>query len=129
MVRHGTGATRRPPDQVHVGDRCAGQRRAIGRDRARRLLTSGLACPHCRPGIELRNPDSQCGPSRVGPGARTPRRYGCLTGYGDTSLASTAAAVVSGRLRPSSTGIRARKPAITAPSEVARSGPWRGRPR
>ncbi|GGV91398.1 DUF6233 domain-containing protein [Streptomyces massasporeus] len=56
IVQLGIG-TGRPPVQIHAGDCYAAgnRRRAINRDEARRLLTSGLpACPHCQPDIDLR---------------------------------------------------------------------------
>ncbi|MDF3299063.1 DUF6233 domain-containing protein [Streptomyces tropicalis] len=55
LVELGIGSGR-PPVQVHAGD-CfmAGERRRpVGRDEARRLLTTGLkACAHCRPDTRL----------------------------------------------------------------------------
>ncbi|MGW0602136.1 DUF6233 domain-containing protein [Streptomyces sp. NPDC002776] len=55
IVELGIGSSQ-PPVEVHVGDcHMAGKRRrAVSRDEARRLLTTGLrACTHCQPDTQL----------------------------------------------------------------------------
>ncbi|MET7456852.1 DUF6233 domain-containing protein [Streptomyces sp. NPDC005574] len=66
-------STGRPPVQVHAGDcHMAGKRRrAVERDEARRLLTTGVrACVHCRPDSRLHILDL-CGHPPAATAART----------------------------------------------------------